>query len=42
MTTVFAAILLILVVGIAVELAVFAPLERGLLRRRGLTAETSQ
>jgi NitT/TauT family transport system permease protein len=30
------AILLILAVGIAVELAVFAPLERRLLRGRGL------
>jgi len=42
MTTVVAAILLILVVGVAVELAFFAPLERTLLRRRGLSAETSR
>ena len=37
MTTVVAAILLILVVGVLVEVAVFAPLERTLLRRRGLS-----
>lgn len=42
MTTVFVAIGLILVVGIAVELAVFAPVERSVLRRRGLTAETAR
>lgn len=42
MTTVIAAILLILAVGVAVELAVFAPLERSLLRRRGLSAETAR
>ena len=36
MGTVMSAILLILAVGIAVELAVFAPLERRLLRGRGL------
>ncbi|NTW40900.1 MAG: ABC transporter permease [Cellulomonadaceae bacterium] len=42
MRTVIAAILLILVVGVAVELAFFAPLERSLLRRRGLSAETSR
>ena len=36
MATVVAAILLILVVGIVVEVAAFAPLERALLRRRGL------
>ena len=42
MTTVIAAILLILVVGVAVELAFFAPMERSLLRRRGLTAETAR
>ncbi|GAA2455464.1 ABC transporter permease [Agromyces soli] len=34
--TVFVAILAILFIGILVELAVFAPLERALLRRRGL------
>jgi NitT/TauT family transport system permease protein len=32
----FAALLTILVVGIAVNDVMFAPLERGLLRRRGL------
>lgn len=37
---VLAAILLILVVGIAVELLFFAPLERRVLRSRGLAAET--
>ena len=42
MTTVIAAILLILVVGIVIELALFAPLERRLLRRRGLSAETAR
>lgn len=42
MPTVIAAILLILVVGVAVELAFFAPFERALLRRRGLGAETSR
>ena len=42
MTVVLVAILLILLVGIGVELLVFAPLERGLLRRRGLIAETSR
>jgi NitT/TauT family transport system permease protein len=36
MSWVFAAILGILVVGIAVEVCVFAPLERTILRRRGL------
>jgi NitT/TauT family transport system permease protein len=36
MSWVFAAILGILVVGIAVEVCVFAPLERNVLRRRGL------
>jgi NitT/TauT family transport system permease protein len=38
MSLVFAAILGILVVGIAVELCLFAPLERRVLRRRGLLA----
>jgi NitT/TauT family transport system permease protein len=37
MSLVITAIVLILVVGIAIELLVFAPLERGVLRRRGLT-----
>lgn len=38
--TVLATILTILVVGIVVELCVFAPVERALLRRRGLTGAT--
>ena len=42
MGVVLVAILLILLVGILVELLVFAPLERGLLRRRGLIAETAR
>ena len=42
MSMVLVAIVLILLVGIGVELIVFAPLERRLLRRRGLTAETSR
>jgi len=42
MSVVLVAILLILAVGILVELLVFAPLERGLLRRRGLAAETAR
>lgn len=42
MSVVLVAILLILVVGILVELLVFAPLERELLRRRGLAAETAR
>jgi NitT/TauT family transport system permease protein len=37
MSLVIAAIVLILVVGIAIELLIFAPLERGVLNRRGLT-----
>lgn len=41
MPLVFAAILLILVVGILVELAFFAPVERRVLRLRGLRTETS-
>jgi NitT/TauT family transport system permease protein len=36
MSLVFLSILLILAVGVAVELLVFAPLERRVLRRRGL------
>ncbi|QTE29940.1 ABC transporter permease [Pengzhenrongella sicca] len=42
MSVVLVAILLILTVGILVELLFFAPLERGLLRRRGLIAETAR
>jgi NitT/TauT family transport system permease protein len=42
MGIVFVAILLILAVGILVELAFFAPLERRLLRRRGLVPETDR
>lgn len=42
MALVFTAILLILLVGIAIELVVFAPLERGMLRRRGLAPETER
>ncbi len=41
MPLVFTAILLILVVGILVELAFFAPVERRVLRLRGLRTETS-
>jgi NitT/TauT family transport system permease protein len=37
MPTVMAAILLILLVGIGVEVLVFRPLERGVLRSRGLS-----
>jgi NitT/TauT family transport system permease protein len=40
MSMVFAGILTILVVGIAVELCVFAPIERRVLRRRGLLVST--
>jgi NitT/TauT family transport system permease protein len=36
MSLVITSIALILVVGVAIELLVFAPLERGVLRRRGL------
>jgi len=39
---VISAILLILVVGVAVELLFFAPLERRILRSRGLTPETAR
>jgi NitT/TauT family transport system permease protein len=42
MSIVFAAILMILAVGILIELAFFAPLERRLLRLRGLRPETSR
>lgn len=42
MGVVLVAILLILAVGILVELLFFAPLERGLLRRRGLAPETAR
>lgn len=41
MSLVFAGILGILVVGIAVEVCVFAPIERSVLRRRGLLVATS-
>ncbi|QAY70164.1 ABC transporter permease [Xylanimonas protaetiae] len=41
MALVFTAILLILAVGIAVELLVFAPVERAVLRRRGLRPDAS-
>jgi NitT/TauT family transport system permease protein len=41
MSVVMLAILLILVAGIAVELLVFAPIERRVLRSRGLHAETA-
>jgi len=37
MSLVITSIVLILVVGVAIELLVFAPLERGILARRGLT-----
>jgi len=40
MSAVIAAILTILVVGIAIEMLFFSPVERGVLRRRGLGAET--
>lgn len=39
LSAVFVAILVILFVGILVELAIFAPIERALLRRRGLLQE---
>ncbi len=42
MDLVIASILLILVVGIAIELLVFAPLERRVLRARGLTVARSR
>ncbi|NJC23306.1 NitT/TauT family transport system permease protein [Arthrobacter pigmenti] len=42
MATVIAAILLILFIGIVVELLIFGPLERRLLRRRGLLIGGSQ
>jgi NitT/TauT family transport system permease protein len=37
MSLVITSIALILIVGVAIELLVFAPLERGVLERRGLT-----
>jgi NitT/TauT family transport system permease protein len=37
MSLVFAAILMILIVGVGIELLVFGPIERRLLRSRGLT-----
>ena len=42
LASVLATILTILVIGIFVELVVFAPIERGLLRRRGLGANTAK
>lgn len=39
MSLVITSITLILLVGVAIELLVFAPLERGVLRRRGLTTD---
>jgi NitT/TauT family transport system permease protein len=39
MSLVITSIALILLVGVAIELLVFAPLERGVLRRRGLTTD---
>lgn len=42
MTVVLAAILLILAIGILVELLVFAPVEKHLLRRRGLLAGSTR
>ncbi len=42
MSTVIAAILLILAVGVAVELAFFAPIERRLLRLRGLRPDAAR
>jgi len=41
-SSVLAAILVILVIGILVELVVFAPFERRMLRRRGLLVETAR
>jgi NitT/TauT family transport system permease protein len=41
MDLVIASIFLILVVGVAIELLVFAPLERRVLRTRGLTVTRS-
>ncbi|MFF2624114.1 ABC transporter permease [Oerskovia jenensis] len=41
MALVFTAILLILVVGMVIELLFFAPVEKSMLRRRGLAPETS-
>ena len=41
MTLVMAAILMILVVGVGIELLVFAPVERRMLRSRGLTTGSS-
>jgi NitT/TauT family transport system permease protein len=42
MTIVMSAILLILAVGILIELLVFAPIEKRLLRRRGLLAGSTR
>ncbi|MFZ5868914.1 MAG: ABC transporter permease, partial [Actinomycetota bacterium] len=41
MAVVMAAVLLILAVGVAVEVLAFRPLERRVLRRRGLRPETA-
>jgi NitT/TauT family transport system permease protein len=40
MAAVLAGVMVILVIGVAVELCLFAPLERRVLRRRGLLAAT--
>ena len=40
MAMVFEAIILILVVGIAIELLIFSPLERRVLRSRGLMVKS--
>lgn len=41
MSMVMATIIMILVVGIAIELCVFAPIERRVLRNRGLLGTSS-
>jgi NitT/TauT family transport system permease protein len=41
MSLVVAAILMILVVGVGIELLVFSPIERRLLRSRGLTGSST-
>lgn len=40
MSLVLAAIILILIVGVGIELLIFSPIERRLLRTRGLLVET--
>jgi NitT/TauT family transport system permease protein len=40
MSLVFASIVLILIVGVGIELLVFSPIERRLLRQRGLTVSS--